>query len=120
MGAIMKVFVRAQENHVVDVWAAATVASVKAQVQQLENLDVCELSFGGALLADEATLASVGVAELSTLDLTVGLQGGKQHGSLTQAGRVKGRTPKVEKQEKKKMKTGRCKRRIQYNRRFVN
>lgn len=35
-------------------------------------------------------------------------------------GKVKGQTPKVEKQEKKKKKTGRAKRRIQYNRRFVN
>jgi len=28
--------------------------------------------------------------------------------------------PQVEKQEKKKKKTGRCKRRFQYNRRFLN
>ena len=45
---------------------------------------------------------------------------GKVHGSLSRAGKVKGQTPKVEKQEKKKQKTGRAKRRIQYNRRFVN
>ena len=45
---------------------------------------------------------------------------GKVHGSLSRAGKVKGQTPKVEKKEKKKSKTGRAKRRIQYNRRFVN
>lgn len=45
---------------------------------------------------------------------------GKVHGSLARAGKVKHQTPKVEKQEKKKKKTGRAKRRIQYNRRFVN
>lgn len=45
---------------------------------------------------------------------------GKVHGSLSRAGKVKGQTPKVEKQEKKKKKTGRAKRRIQYNRRYVN
>jgi ribosomal protein S30 len=45
---------------------------------------------------------------------------GKQHGSLARAGKVRGQTPKVEKQDKKKKKTGRAKRRIQYNRRFVN
>ena len=45
---------------------------------------------------------------------------GKVHGSLARAGKVKGQTPKVEKQEKKKKKTGRAKRRLQYNRRFVN
>jgi len=42
------------------------------------------------------------------------------HGSLARAGKVKGQMPKVEKQEKKKKRTGRAKRRIQYNRRFVN
>ncbi|CAG8545946.1 19656_t:CDS:2 [Dentiscutata erythropus] len=42
------------------------------------------------------------------------------HGSLARAGKVKSQTPKVEKQEKKKKKTGRAKKRILYNRRFVN
>lgn len=45
---------------------------------------------------------------------------GKVHGSLARAGKVKHQTPKVEAQEKKKKKTGRAKRRVQYNRRFVN
>uniref|UniRef100_A0A8C3CW65 FAU ubiquitin like and ribosomal protein S30 fusion n=1 Tax=Cairina moschata TaxID=8855 RepID=A0A8C3CW65_CAIMO len=45
---------------------------------------------------------------------------GKVHGSLARAGKVRGQTPKVAKQEKKKKKTGRAKRRMQYNRRFVN
>lgn len=35
------------------------------------------------------------------------------------SGKVKGQTPKVEKQQKKKKKTGRAKRRIQYNRRYL-
>ena len=42
------------------------------------------------------------------------------HGSLARAGKVKGQTPKVEKQEKKKLPTGRAKKRMLYNRRFVN
>jgi len=54
------------------------------------------------------------------VDVCVRLLGGKVHGSLARAGKVKGQTPKVEKQEKKKKKTGRAKRRMQYNRRFVN
>ena len=41
-------------------------------------------------------------------------------GSLARAGKVKGQTPKVEKQEKKKLPTGRAKKRMLYNRRFVN
>lgn len=55
-----------------------------------------------------------------TIDVTIGLLGGKVHGSLAGAGKVKGQTPKVEKQEKRKKKTGRAKRRMQYNRRFVS
>ncbi|KAK9239371.1 40S ribosomal protein S30-B [Lipomyces doorenjongii] len=45
---------------------------------------------------------------------------GKVHGSLARAGKVKSQTPKVEKQEKKKVPKGRAKKRILYNRRFVN
>ncbi|KAG5183268.1 ribosomal protein S30 [Tribonema minus] len=45
---------------------------------------------------------------------------GKVHGSLARAGKVKGQTPKVDKQEKKKDPRGRAKKRMQYNRRFVN
>ncbi|KAJ7846365.1 ribosomal protein S30-domain-containing protein [Mycena olivaceomarginata] len=44
---------------------------------------------------------------------------GKVHGSLARAGKVKGQTPKVEKQEKKKTPKGRAKKRILYNRRSV-
>merc|ERR1712080_416786 len=53
------------------------------------------------------------VAELNglTVDVTVGLLGGKVHGSLARAGKVRGQTPKVEAGEKKKKKTGRAKRR---------
>jgi small subunit ribosomal protein S30e len=46
---------------------------------------------------------------------------GKVHGSLARAGKVKGQTPKVAKDEtKKKQITGRAKKRMQYNRRFIN
>ena len=58
--------------------------------------------------------------QLCTVEMTGRLLGGKVHGSLARAGKVKGQTSKVEKQEKKKKKTGRARRRIQYNRRFVN
>merc|ERR1712071_343006 len=47
------------------------------------------------------------------------LLGGKVHGSLARAGKVKGQTPKVEAEEKRKKKPGRAARRAQYNRRFV-
>jgi small subunit ribosomal protein S30e len=45
---------------------------------------------------------------------------GKVHGSLARAGKVRGQTPKVAKQEKKKRPKGRAGKRIVYNRRFVN
>ncbi|KAL3776579.1 hypothetical protein HJC23_002028 [Cyclotella cryptica] len=45
---------------------------------------------------------------------------GKVHGSLARAGKVKGQTPKVEAQEKRKQPRGRAKKRMQYNRRYVN
>lgn len=40
--------------------------------------------------------------------------------SIQFQGKVREQTPKVEKQDKKKKKTGRCKKRMQYNKRFVN
>ena len=61
------------------------------------------------------------ISQESTLHLVLRLRGGgKVHGSLARAGKVKNQTPKVEPQEKKKSATGRAKKRIQYNRRFVN
>ncbi|CAI0542489.1 unnamed protein product, partial [Linum tenue] len=44
---------------------------------------------------------------------------GKVHGSLARAGKVRGQTPKVAKQEKKKKPRGRAHKRMQYTRRFV-
>lgn len=43
---------------------------------------------------------------------------GKVHGSLARAGKVRNQTPKVDKMEKKKLPTGRAKKRLQYKRRF--
>merc|ERR1711971_627403 len=63
---------------------------------------------------------ALGIAPFATLTTQPGLLGGKVHGSLARAGKVKGQTPKVDAEEKKKAKTGRAKRRMQYNRRFVN
>lgn len=86
----------------------------------LENVDIATemtLACEGQILADNDTVSELSNIEL---DLTIPLLGGKVHGSLARAGKVKGQTPKVEKQEKKKKKTGRAKRRIQFNRRFAN
>ncbi|KAF6211909.1 hypothetical protein GE061_012426 [Apolygus lucorum] len=99
--------------------ASQTIRSVKERAADLELIPselIC-LSSNGRILKDDVT---VGELENQSLDITVPLLGGKVHGSLARAGKVKGQTPKVEKHEKKKKKTGRAKRRIQYNRRFVN
>merc|ERR1712189_167226 len=87
-------------------------------LSMLEGVDCEQLNLfcSRSPLEDEVNLAAL---ENLTVDLTIPLLGGKVHGSLARAGKVRGQTPKVEAQEKKK-KTGRAKRRIQYNRRFVN
>ena len=45
---------------------------------------------------------------------------GKVHGGLARAGKVRAQTKKEAKQEKKKKPTGRAKKRMLYNKRFVN
>ena len=118
----MQLFVRAQELHTLEVTGQETVAQIKAHVASLEGIAPEDqvLLLAGTPLEDEATLGQCGVEALSTLEVASRMLGGKVHGSLARAGKVRGQTPKVAKQEKKKKKTGRAKRRMQYNRRFVN
>uniref|UniRef100_A0A8C0B5N9 FAU ubiquitin like and ribosomal protein S30 fusion n=1 Tax=Buteo japonicus TaxID=224669 RepID=A0A8C0B5N9_9AVES len=115
----MQLFIRAQSLHTLEVSGAETVAQIKAQVAALAGVPPEEqvLLWGGTPLDDDAVL---GQSPPTTLELSTRLLGGKVHGSLARAGKVRGQTPKVAKQEKKKKKTGRAKRRMQYNRRFVN
>ncbi|KAM9757730.1 ubiquitin-like protein FUBI [Dama dama] len=118
----MQLFVRAQELHTLEVTGQETVAQIKAHVALLEGIAPEDqvLLLAGTPLEDEATLGQCGVEALSTLEVAGRMLGGKVHGSLARAGKVRGQTPKVAKREKKKKKTGRAKRRRQYNRRFVN
>ncbi|XP_014095978.1 ubiquitin-like FUBI-ribosomal protein eS30 fusion protein [Bactrocera oleae] len=116
----MQLFVRGFDTvEPVEVLPTATIAEVKAQIAQAHGLNTEEITLNceGNALCNDAAVTSLASFEL---DITVPMLGGKVHGSLARAGKVKGQTPKVEKQEKKKKKTGRAKRRIQYNRRFVN
>ncbi|XP_050015936.1 FAU ubiquitin-like and ribosomal protein S30 [Alexandromys fortis] len=118
----MQLFVPAQELHTLEVTGLETVAQIKAHVTSLEGIAPEDqvLLLAGSPLEDEATLGQCGVEALTTLEVAGRMLGGKVHGSLARAGKVRGQTPKVAKQEKKKKKTGRAKRRMQYNRRFVN
>ncbi|KAL8592782.1 hypothetical protein ACOMHN_045936 [Nucella lapillus] len=116
----MQLFVHSQHTHTLEVQGTETVEDVKALVEQEEGLGAEELAVfcAGRPLEDGTPLADLG--NKASLEVEVRMLGGKVHGSLARAGKVRGQTPKVEAQEKKKKKTGRAKRRIQYNRRFVN
>ncbi|XP_014287542.1 ubiquitin-like FUBI-ribosomal protein eS30 fusion protein [Halyomorpha halys] len=115
----ISLFVRGQSNHLVECSQSDTLGSIKVRVASIEGIpyELVSLAASGTPLQDDMFVSDL---ENRNLDLTVPLLGGKVHGSLARAGKVKGQTPKVEKMEKKKKKTGRAKRRIQYNRRFVN
>ncbi|VDP04019.1 unnamed protein product, partial [Heligmosomoides polygyrus] len=78
------------------------------------------LSHGSTILTDASSLLSLDITDGASIAVNARLLGGKVHGSLARAGKVRAQTPKVEKQEKKKKKKGRAARRIQYTRRFVN
>ena len=71
------------------------------------GIAVCDqyLISQGSVLVD-GPVAAYGVQNLSTINVCARLLGGKVHGSLARAGKVKGQTPKVEKQVKKKSLTG--------------
>ncbi|XP_049993173.1 ubiquitin-like protein FUBI [Alexandromys fortis] len=106
----MQLFVRAQELHTLEVTGQETVAQIKAHMTSLEGIAPEDqvLLLAGSLLEDEATLGQCGVEALTTLEVAGRMLGGKVHGSLARAGKLRGQTPKMAKQEKKK-KTGRAK-----------
>ncbi|XP_050196639.1 FAU ubiquitin-like and ribosomal protein S30 isoform X3 [Myiozetetes cayanensis] len=118
----MQLFVRAQTLLTLQVSGSETLAQLKEKVAELSGVPPQEqlLLWEGTPLDDGTVLGQSPLPELATLELSTRLLGGKVHGSLARAGKVRGQTPKVAKQEKKKKKTGRAKRRMQYNRRFVN
>nr|CAJ01895.1 ubiquitin/ribosomal protein S30e fusion protein [Sphaerius sp. APV-2005] len=116
---MIQLHIRGQSQHVLDCNGDEKIGQIKDRIAALENVkakDICLYAEGTPVEDDSVVSAFASV----DLDLNIPLLGGKVHGSLARAGKVKQQTPKVEKQEKKKKKTGRAKRRIQYNRRFVN
>ncbi|XP_006824827.1 ubiquitin-like FUBI-ribosomal protein eS30 fusion protein isoform X2 [Saccoglossus kowalevskii] len=118
----MQLFIRGQTTSALEVLGNETVFDLKARIFDATGIAVSDqiLLHSGRPLDNEEVITESGINELATVDLAVRLLGGKVHGSLARAGKVKGQTPKVDKQEKKKKRTGRAKRRMQYNRRFVN
>lgn len=92
--------------------ASSMVEDIKSLIQEKEGVAVAaqRLLFAGKQLEDSCSLAEYNVQEESTLTLALRLiGGGKVHGSLTRAGKVRNQTPKVEKQEKGKSHVGRAK-----------
>merc|ERR1719189_314773 len=100
----MQLIVNGSQTHVLAVAPDADVATLKAQLSLLEGVDCEQLNLfcSGSPLEDEMQLAALSGLNIN---LTVPLLGGKVHGSLARAGKVRGQTPKVEAQEKKKKKT---------------
>uniref|UniRef100_A0A8C2KGC3 Ubiquitin-like domain-containing protein n=1 Tax=Cyprinus carpio TaxID=7962 RepID=A0A8C2KGC3_CYPCA len=93
----MQLFVRGQTLHSIHLNGSETVAQIKAQIEALEGL-ACEdqiISLCGAPLEDETLMCQSGIEDFSTLEVTSRLLGGKVHGSLARAGKVRGQTPKV-------------------------
>jgi len=117
----MQIFLKASDAVCVEASPEDKVSSLKAKLHQFgyDTTDIV-LSQHGRCLEEDLTLFQAGINELATVEVFARVVGGKVHGSLARAGKVKGQTPKVDPQEKKKKKTGRAARRQQYNRRFVN
>ena len=92
--------------------SSSKVEALKTQIEEEQGIAVASqcLVFCGKQLDNQFTLEEYNIQEESTLALTLRLVGGgKVHGSLTRAGKVKNQTPKVDKQEKGKSHVGRAK-----------
>ena len=88
-----------------------TFAQLKSRICEHEKTDDILLYVSGKPLSDDGLVSSI---EHCAVDVSVPLLGGKVHGSLARAGKVRGQTPKVDAQEKKKKRTG------MYSRCFCN
>merc|ERR1711937_143752 len=108
----MQLFIKGTETHNIEVEDSNQLVNFICEAEQAQPEQLV-LSLQGK------PLEFSDLEDGMTIDVAGKLLGGKVHGSLARAGKVKGQTPKVEPQEKRKPKTGRAKKRLQYNKRFV-
>ncbi|KAL5466684.1 hypothetical protein EMCRGX_G030828 [Ephydatia muelleri] len=92
----MQLFVRGQALHAISVSSGTTSSDVKDIISVFEGIPTEEqlLTYAGIPLEDDAVVLNV-VPEHGTISVTARIIGGKVHGSLTRAGKVRGQTPKV-------------------------
>jgi len=118
---MVNILLKGTSTHVFELSPESRLADLKtfiASKEQIDNAPDIALFAQGRVLDSDDQLACL--QDGSLVDCCMRLLGGKVHGSLARAGKVKGQTPKVEKQEKKRKKCGRARRRILYQKRFVN
>merc|ERR1711973_151241 len=98
MGSKMQIFLSGQKTDVYDVSPSITIGDLKELIEFRSGVafDDQVLTFAGRPLQDQQTLSEGDLQESSTIHLGERLLGGKVHGSLARAGKVKGQTPKVD------------------------
>merc|ERR1712183_488462 len=92
---IMQIFVNGAKTDVYDVSPSITIGDLKELIEFRSGVsfDNQVLTCAGRPLTDEQTLTEGDIQESSTVYLGERLLGGKVHGSLARAGKVKGQTP---------------------------
>uniref|UniRef100_A0A6G3MKP1 40S ribosomal protein S30 (Trinotate prediction) n=1 Tax=Henneguya salminicola TaxID=69463 RepID=A0A6G3MKP1_HENSL len=117
----MQIIIQSDKSDVFNVEKRTTINILKEMIHERIGLEIDDqvLVHSGRMLANDDTLEELGLQNLGVVSVFSKLLGGKLHGSLSRAGKVKNQTKKVPKTEKPKPKTGRCKQRLKYNRRFL-